>query len=193
MKKYVVTRKEICAGKLMGICDVSMTVLNQDNNELTGDDLVKHSIPELSVSVGIIYRSMLFRVNENHLATDLIYTTPTKYTIKGLTPDLTDQKSHFIIDNYVELDELLKYLNYGDELTQRDLYKIYRKLIVSNKWLNHNMELFGWKKCGNGFYVGGEKEIISKRIYDCLSSISCYKNGCPHPAEPGYELIKKRQ
>lgn len=59
---------------------------------------------------------MLFNVNEDWLAEDLIYTTPTKYPIIDIEPKI-DIESNFIIDYCVELEELLKYPGYGIYLT----------------------------------------------------------------------------
>ena len=83
------------------------------------------------------------------------------------------------------------------DLTQNDLKKIYKKLIVSQWWLDHHMELFGWKKLcdektgASMGYGSGGIETISRNIYDNLSWISCSENGKPHRDEPDYGLIKK--
>ncbi len=147
---------------------------------------------ELLKTSGLICRGMLLNVNEDGLANDLIYTTPTNYPIKDKEPKI-NVESEFVIDNYVELEELLKYLKYGIDLTQNDLHQIYRKLITHRWWLEHHIELFGFKKIGNGMgYGSGGIETIPMEIYDNLSSISCYKNGKPYKEEPGYSLIKKR-
>lgn len=193
MKKYVIKRNEVCAGSLMMSCDTSLVAVTRSNQEIPEEDFEQYGIPKISFSCSLICRGMLFNVNENNLANDLIYTTPTKYDIAGIESDLNNKQSRYYIDKYIELDELLKYLKYGIDLTQNDLDKIYKKLIIHNHWLEHHKNLFGWRKSGNGFYVSGGKEIISKHIYDCLSSISCSKNGTPHPEEPAYQLIKKRK
>lgn len=193
MKRYVIKRTEVCAGRLMMSCNPTLTAMTSDNREIQEKDFERYGIPKISVSCGIICRSMLFNVDENNLANDLIYTTPTKYDINGIESNLNNRQSRYYIDNYIELDELLKYLKYGVDLTQHDLDKIYYKLIIHDYWLSHHMKLFGWKKCGHRSYVHGDKPIINKRIYDHLSSISCSLNGTPHPEEPGYQLIKKRK
>lgn len=119
----------------------------------------------------------------------MIYTTPTNYPIEGIEPKI-EVKNDFIITRYVELEELLKYLNYGIDLTQNDLNRIYRTLIAHDWWLRHNMELFDWTKGEIGYGSGGI-ETIPMSIYDNLSSISCTKNGKPYRNELGYSLIKK--
>lgn len=190
MKKYVATRKDICAGQLIKNIGISYKIFDASNNEVNEEDLAKQGIKNFSISAGIICRGMLFNVNEKGLANDLIYTTPTNYPIEGVQPK-ENVESEFIINNYVELEELLKYLKYGEDLTQNDLNQIYKKLITHKWWLEHHMELFGWKKMSIGYGSGGI-QTVPKSIYDNLSSISCCKNGKPYKEEPGYSLIKKR-
>lgn len=191
MSKYVATRKDVCAGSLLKTCEMSYKIYDEFDNEVSEEKLAEQGITGFSVSGGLICRGMLFNVNENGLTNDLIYNTPTNYPIKGIKPNI-NISSKFIVENYVELEELLKYLKYGVDLTQNDLNQIYRKLITHRWWLEHNMELFGWKKLNCGYGSGGI-QTIPMSIYDNLSSISCTKNGKPHKEEPGYSLIKKRK
>lgn len=171
MKKYVATRKDICAGELTR---------------------AEQGIFNLCVSEKHLYRGMLFNVNEDGLANDLIYTTPTNYPIEGIEPKI-EFDSEFVISNYVELEELLKCLNYGEDLTQKDLDQIFRKLITSGYWEMRHIELFGWQKCKAGYFdQGGSVKTFPKIIYDKLSCISG-SNGKPNKNEPGYGLIKKRK
>ena len=190
MSKYVTTRKDVCAGQLLKTGGMSVKVYDSNNNEISEDKFEELGIPKISVSGGLVCRGMLFNVNENGLANDLIYTTPTNYPIEGVEPKI-DVESEFVINHYVELEELLKYLKYGVDLTQSDLNQIYRKLITHKWWLEHHMELFGWEKMSVGYCSGGT-QTIPMNIYDNLSWISCSKNGKPHQEEPSYSLIKKR-
>lgn len=191
MSKYVATRKDVCAGELLKIDEISFKIFDGNNNEVSQKQLEEQGV-NFSAFGGLVCRGMLFNVNENGLANDLIYTTPTKYPIKDKEPKI-DEESEFIIDHYVELEELLKYLKYGVDLTQNDLNQIYKKLIIHKWWLEQHMELFGWKKLGEGSYGSGGIETIPMEIYNNLSSISCSENGKPHREEPGYSLIKKRR
>lgn len=192
MSKYVATRKDVCAGNLLKTESVSIKAYDGNNNEISEDKFEEHGIPKISVSAGLVCRGMLFNVNENGLANDLIYTTPTNYPIDGVEPKI-DVESELVINHYVELEELLKYLKYGVDLTQSDLNQIYKKLITHKRWLNHHKELFGWKRFGRGIYGGGGTQTIPMTIYDNLSWISCSEKGKPHQEEPGYSLIKKRK
>jgi len=191
MKKYVISRKEVCAGRLLQPFDATINVYDENENIIDDDKIKELGIPVPKVSAGVICRGMLFNVNEDGLANDLIYRTPSKYPIEGIQPKI-DVNTDFIITNYVELEELLKYLKYGVDLTQNDLNKIYRTLICNNRWLNHHMELFGWIKNDIGYSSGGNY-TISSSIYDNLSSISCTKDGRPYKEEPGYKLIKRKR
>lgn len=194
MSKYVAKRKDVCAGELLKTAKMSFKIFDSDNNEVSQEKLKEEGI-SFSVFGGLICRGMLFNVNEDGLANDLIYTTPTNYPIIEKEPKI-DVESEFVIDHYVELEELLKYMKYGVDLTQSDLNQIYRKFITHKWWLEHHKELFGWQKpeLGKGIgYCSGGIETIPMEIYGNLSSISCFNNGKPHREEPGYSLIKKRR
>lgn len=191
-KKYVATRKEICAGELLKTGGMSFKILDGNNNEVSEQELAEQGISNISFFGGLVCRGMLFNVNNDGLTNDLIYTTPTNYPIRDKQPKI-DVASEFVVDHYVELEELLKYLKYGVDLTQSDLNQIYRKLITHDWWIEHHMELFGWESLGQMGYGSGGTETVPMDIYSNLSSISCSKNGKPHQEEPGYSLIKKRK
>lgn len=190
MSKYVANRRDVCAGQLVKNMNMSYRIYDFFGNEVNEEQLKEQGI-SFAVSGSLVCRGMLFNVNEDGLSNDLIYNTPANYPIEGISPKI-DIQSDFVIEDYVELDELLKYLKYGVDLTQHDLNQIYRKLINRNWWLKHHMELFGWKKDEYGYSIG-DSAIIPMSIYDSLSRISCYQNGKPHSEEPSYRLIKKRK
>lgn len=192
MEKYVALRKEVCAGSLLQTQRISYVVNDENGSKLSRYDLHRNGINNIEVFGGLVCRGMLFKVNENGLSDDLIYTTPTNYLIRGINPNINIE-TDFIINNYVELNDLLKYLKYGEYLTQNDLNNIYRKLIINNNWLNNHHELFGWKKVSYNSYSSGGVETIPMSIYDNLSTISCSKNGKPYLKEPEHSLIKKRK
>lgn len=88
----------------------------------------------------VAYGKMPFHLDNSGYANDLIYTTPTNYYIDGVSNGTNF--SDFVIDNYVRLYELLRYLGCGEDLTLGYLNQIYRKFIASNKWIESNAELF---------------------------------------------------
>lgn len=191
MKKYVANRRDVCAGELLKPIGVSVEAHDANGRVINVDEMKELNIPVPTVSAGLVCRGMLFNVNEDGLANDLIYTTPTSYPIEGIQAK-NNFESNFIITKYVELEELLKYLKYGIDLTQDDLNKIYRTLICSDRWLKHNMELFGWIKGSIGYSSGGI-ETIPMSIYDNLSHISCANRGFPYREEPEYKKIKRKR
>lgn len=191
MPKYVAKRSEVCGGQLLQSIGVSYKIIDESGKELDEQDLENRGITKFSVSCGKIHRGMLFNVNDNGLSNDLIYTTPTNYPIESIQPKIEIVESPFIIKNFVELEELLKFLNYGVDLTQHDLNQIYRKLIKSRRWLEKHRELFGWVKNGIGYSSGGI-EILPKTIYDNLSEISIMEKGKPSKEEPCFEFIKRK-
>ncbi len=197
-KKYVATRREVCGGELLKTQKVSFKVYDQYNREVSEEELSNQGVTNIVVSGGIVCRGMLFKVDDNGLTKDLIYTTPTQYPIEGIEPKI-DIESEFVVKHYVELEELLKYLKYGVDLTQADLNSIHRKLISHKSWLEQHMELFGWKKLRDektgtpmGYGSGGI-ETIPMEIYENLSWINCSEQGTPHREEPGYSYIKKKR
>lgn len=192
MQNFVVNRSDVCAGMLLKTKDLSCKVIDINNKEISKEDIKKQGIPPVSCFGGTVCRGMLFKVNSDNLAHDLIYTAPTNYPIRGKIPK-TNVESQFIIDFYVVLNELLKYLNYDSDLTQADLNQIYRKFIAHNWWLEHHLELFGWQKIGKGVYGNTGIETIPMEIYNNLSDISVSKKGKPYIEEPEYSLIKKRK
>ena len=197
MEKYVATRESLCAGELLKAENIAIKA-NNGETEVTEEQRIIQSITGLYPYGGLVCRGMLFNVNEDGVAHDLRYTTEANYAIEGILPKVSTE-SDFLITRYVELDELLRYLKYGKDLTQEDINQIYCFLIANNWWIHHHLELFGWKKIydrstGASMWdeTGGE-EKISKSIYDNLSWISCARNGAPHPEEPGYSRIMKRK
>ena len=99
-------------------------------------------------------RHILFSVNEDGLANDLLYNSP-EYPIMNITPDdLLVNKTGIdtIIAEPYKISDLLKYLDYNDELTYQDILNI-RKNIINKKFLDSNYQLFGLKKKDQGYKV----------------------------------------
>jgi len=102
---------------------------------------------DLVTGVYSIYRSMLFTLDENKLASDLLYQSP-NYPILNLTEDnicLNLKGEKIIIKDYINLSELLKYYKYNEELTYEDILKI-RKTFFNSEYIKDNCELFGVKE-----------------------------------------------
>ena len=84
MTKYVAKRKDVCAGELLKPENVTIKAYYSFNNEVSKEELAKQGIGNINAYGGLVCRGMLFNVNENGLANDLIYTTPTNYPINGI-------------------------------------------------------------------------------------------------------------
>lgn len=190
MKKYVVKRSNVYAGNLMKNIDAKCVVTDQNGREISEDELKKQGVQLMSFSCGLICRGMLFSIKEN-TSDDLIYTTPSSYALDGISSSI-EVPSEFKIKDWYNLEAILKYLGYGEELTQHELNQVYKKLICSKRWLDKNMELFGWKKSKVGYTSGGEA-ILPMELYHRLSSISSSGNGNPYKEEPGFEFIKRKR
>ena len=104
-------------------------------NEIYVGELIKLK----TINSPIFCRSMLFKISNNSLAQDLIYTTPNCYPLINY---LKNTNSEFVIQNYVNLEEILKYLGYDELLSQSELNAIYKQFISHNWWIEHNAELF---------------------------------------------------
>lgn len=189
MARYVANRDDVCAGVLIKLQDMIYRTNNSSEYELSNIDLYKNGTNKIKTSNGTICRIMLFNVTSNNLANDLIYTTPVNYPINGIT-EIANIKSNFIIENYLELGELLKYSKYKDKLTQSDLIKIFKKIISSEEWLSKNYELFGLEKSRYGYVLSGVSTLPFD-TFQTLKGIVELENTKPSNDEPGYKLIKK--
>lgn len=188
MKKYIATRKDICTGLL----------IIKNDEELIEKRIKEQKSHKFFLTDDSVCRGMLFNVNEDGLANDLIYTTPNNYPIDVIEPKF-DAENEFIIKFYVELEELLKYMGYGIDLTQSDLNQIYWKLITHCFWIWHHAdELLGWKELRprknnkNTDYESHEIQMILMDIFTNIYMIGRFRKGVPHPKEPSYSLIKRR-
>ena len=125
----------------------------------------------------IFCRCMLFKLNHNSLAQDLIYTTHNYYPLDNYS---NNNDSKFIIQNYVKLEHLLKYLEFCELLNQVELNAIYKQFISHNWWIEHNSELFD------------DNSLLSKELYFILKSIGSHRNGTPNKNEPDFSFIKRK-
>ena len=191
MKKYVAKRDNVYAGTLIKKIVPRVSIIDEEGQEFTEDKFAELGITNFQIQGGLICRGMLFKINKNNLAEDLVYENPTDYNIEGIEPKL-DLFDEFVITEYAKLEELLKYLKYGEDLTQEDMNQIYRRFLVHGWWLKRHLELFGYKKIPNGYASEGE-EVLPQDIADTLTSINLTKATKPHPEEPFHKLIYKRK
>lgn len=198
MAEFIVKRKDVCAGTLLKIHNSSITIFDCEGKPISPEQSEEQENISVITFSGIVCRAMLYCVNDAGLAEDLIYKTPTNYLIRGVesksdeNSDFINEDSCFVIDEHVPLEKLLNYLGYGEELTQRDLNRIFNKLVVRNWWLKHHLKLFGYQKMGFGMgYCSGGTQTLPIEIFNHLLSISCIGNGKPSKEEPNHGLIMK--
>ncbi len=182
MSKYVIKRNEVMAGRLLMVLPIEPA------------DYIIKKIPSFSVYKGLTsldYRGMLYSVDENNLANDLVYTTPTNYSIDGLGEVVLSKPVNFVLTNNIQLDELLKYLGFREDLTRNDINKIFNMLIKHKNWLMTHLDLFGVFDCLFGSYIVKDNNaMFSPKMFYELNKIE--KAGYePQYGEPGIQLIKK--
>ena len=133
-------------------------------------------------------RTMLFTINDDLLAEDLIYSTPVKYPIYNRS---NSNKGPFIICNAINIGSLLSELNYPEELEQKDLKKIYRQLIKTN-YLDKKLYLFGIVHFGY-YYELLQSALCSvdPAIFYSIKNMYNYSTGKPSKVEPYYQEAKK--
>ena len=191
MSKYVCKRKDVWSGILYKNKNVPFGIFYRDGTEMRADEFIKKGFSP-NYSAKIRCRQMLIKVNEEKMAEDLIYNTPTLYPIDGFA-SVNDSNSDFVIEEIINLEELLKYMEYNESLTQEDLGKIYKKLIVRKKWLEKNCNLFGYEKGRYNYYrMSEETPEIPSDIFERIETKKTYGNGKPSKYEPDYKLIKKK-
>ncbi len=93
----------------------------------------------------------------------------------------------------INLDTVLEKLGYRDNLTQRDLNRVYSKLLINDKWLKKNKYLFGFVDLMNGGYAMGESSILDPKLYYGFNLIHSYTSKEPIYDEPNFQNIKKRK
>ncbi len=94
-----------------------------------------------------LYRSMLFVPDSNAQSNDLLYKSPS-YPILNITDDRTCldvKKNNPVITDAINLDELLAYFGYQEELTYQDLAKI-RATFFNGTFAKNHCELFGYRE-----------------------------------------------
>ena len=92
-------------------------------------------------------RSILFVLDEKRRANDLLYHSPL-YPIKNITDNSTtidDTYSGIYVKGAYNLEQLLNYFNYPEELSYSDIVRI-RKSFFNKRFAWDNCELFGYKE-----------------------------------------------
>ena len=137
----------------------------------------KYGKNNIILANSIKYRAMLFSLTKENLAHDLIYTTPINYPIENINYNNIDTSIY--IDTLVNMNIILKYLDYPTYLSQKDLNNIYKIFISHNWWIEHNIDFF-------------KNNNIDLNIYNKLKQIGNERLGIPNVYEPCYSFIKRK-
>lgn len=121
-----VSRKDLKAGKI---------VLTREIYPWTGKEYKELKKGDLVIGCYQNVRSILFDVNEDRFARDVLYDS-INYPILGITPksylEALEGEDNYIISKYWNLDYLLCILGYKDYLGKRDLIKLRMQLFHSS-------------------------------------------------------------
>ena len=149
---YVVKRENICVGKV-----------------ITDFEIICDSDKAPKIGMHHKYRSMLFVKDRYNQAIDLLYNSP-KYPI--FTPDNLDsvKDAKIIIDGIVNLEALLYYFSYCDEISYLGIEGI-RKRFFNGKFPIQNYHYFGLRMVDPSeqtFYDSIGNPILDKNILEQL-------------------------
>ena len=184
MSKYVCKREDVCAGKLFK----ENNIYYEDGSKMDTNEPEKQGYKY----DGKLYcRHILFNVGIHNFANDLVYKSPL-YPIDGIYPTI-DFDCEFLIEDMVNLEKVLKYMNYNESLTQEDINDIYKKLITRKTWLKKNYKLFGIEKgIIKQFYISPEESTLPKDVFSKLGIEPEKYRGRPHKEEKVHQKIKRK-
>ena len=132
-KNYIVKRKDIYLGEVVKATSIYKRIVS--GNEPSGS---------LDIKSAVIYRNMLFTPTDNKFASDLLYNTADYPILNGTSNDyvLNLKNGSILIKDYYNLEELLEYFCYGEELNINDIVKFYNTFFTG-LFSKRNPELFG--------------------------------------------------
>ena len=134
----------------------------------------------------IICRLILFKIKEDNLAEDLIYNTYNDYYIDGISEELSDYNLKII--KPTNLNTLLEHFHFKENLTQKDINKVFHKLLVKKRWADICNALFNQIRSYDKRPV---KELTVDEYWN-LRNINSIEPTKPDEKEPYYSLIRKR-
>lgn len=121
----------------------------------------------------IIIRKMLFTINQDNLADDLLYYSP-NYKIDGIE---TEKKHdlNLIVNSALSLEKILLYLKFNENLKKSDIRKIYKILLSSEKFYLKNLDLFGMEKIEDNIFVKTNDDSFLSYDYFALHNYYLFK------------------
>lgn len=165
-RKYVVCRDDIYVGEV-----VQADCIYRYEGEHNFFNNTKPG--QLTTNLGGEYRSILFVPNEDKLANDLLYRTPS-YPILNVTDDetcLNLEEDSIVIRGAYNLAVLLEYFGYQKDLTYEDIIRI-RKTFFTGRFAKDHCELFGWKESkpeDMTYYKNGVEITELKELRRCIA------------------------
>lgn len=144
-RRYKVYRDQIYAGQVVK----SGGKIRRNEHEFT---VFQTKPSELKSVCAKPLRSMLFVVDEDLLADDLLFQKPQEredhYPVLNITTDdrcLALKEGEILIEKAMNLSSLLRYYGYPAKLTYRDILRL-RKQFFDGRFAKDHCELFGWKE-----------------------------------------------
>ena len=139
-KTYVVPRENIYVGEVIRIVN---DIYRYDGET----DLFRTKPGQLAANCWESLRSMLFVLDENKMANDLIYKSP-HYPILNITDDkvcLNLTKNSVAIQEAYNIAPLLEHFGFKEYLTIDDIIRI-RKIFFNGRFGKDNSKLFGYEE-----------------------------------------------
>ncbi len=139
-KNYIVNRDNVYVGEVV---EITNNVCRRGSYI----DYLNVKKGKLAIYSWMSYRSMLFTVDDNKMANDLLYKTPV-YPILNITDDdicLNLKIGSVVLNEAYNLSSILQYFNFNDELKIEDLVKI-RKMFFTGRFGMDNSRLFGMEE-----------------------------------------------
>lgn len=143
---------------------------------------VKYPVKRNKVYAGIVLysknfeewnsiRSMLYTIDENGMAHDLLYNSPL-YPVSECIPYKVPQNTRFIVIESTNLDELLLFFDYPEYLEYKDL-KLIEGTMFTKDFAKKYCEYFGITMRNDSFHlVSGEIPRISTRYFFLLNNLA---------------------
>ena len=182
MKKYIVTRENVYVGKLIEPQDLTVKQVHKKYQKLSQEEKLRIKNLWLNICCQEEIRPILFKIDDKNQAEDLIYHVDNSYPILE-AKEILSEEGNYIVKNTTSISEVLKYLNFPELLTKKDIKRIYKLLIESSAWIKANRKLFGYIEFSDDTYIEGEKYEISPEIYEVLLKLSLLHNKKPKKEE----------
>ena len=169
-KKYIIDKSNIYVGKLVKPIDISVENYERIYDKLSEEEKQRIRQRNKTICAKDTIRPIIFRMDNDRLAHDLIFNINDSYPVLGIKP-YNKHTSEFIIEEAINISTLLTYLDYNQSLTKHEIKRIYKLLILSSEWLKENVDLFGYREIFPDTYLPGGNEQINHEIFDILREL----------------------